>query len=63
MQLRFSKLICLTILHGYILEQEGSIFSAAGDSNAYCWDVVCIFKGKFPRLEFSDLKETVYLLN
>jgi hypothetical protein len=22
--------------------QEGSIFSAAGDACAYCWDVVCI---------------------
>lgn len=29
-----------------ISKQDGSLFAAAGDACAYCWDVVCIFLRK-----------------
>ena len=35
--------ICLVYCYHRSSKQDASIFAAAGDACAYCWDVVCIF--------------------
>jgi len=38
--LLFKFILYSYVTYCYVLKQEGSIFSAAGDSCAYCWDMV-----------------------
>lgn len=41
--LMFIDSVYLIYCYHHSSKQDGSIFAAAGDACAYCWDVVCIF--------------------